>query len=330
MTKEEISEKLSNVYGFRVPLDFAEVLLLAYDNSWHSDGYYSSEGIQSYFNSFLSFEGEISAVLTDSFIWLNEYREQPISRNFAFLNLPFEFFPFGEDEELGKIYGFILQDASESIAIGECSASIDSLETLRYLSLITPKSKLKIESPIKQIGRDTQSAFEFIFQRKLKIMSNFLVDNLKNLNESEQNYRFFGRKMTLNKANETMALFGKKLNQNYSESSETFQPVRQSWQFEETLDGIGVFAPTEKFWAKKERWEAPVLKQIDDELTFIRSFLQFDYPATALRIIRDNYWENSEKEGYFAQLAPLWAEIYEALNRPLLAKSVKTALEFRK
>lgn len=328
MIKEEVIEKLFEVYGFTVPPDFAEILLWIYDNSWHSDGYYSSEIFQGNLHSFLKFEGEISAALMDSFIWQNEFYEQNINRNFAYLNLPFEFFPFAEDEELSKIYGFMFHE-TENVFIGECDVTAESLDEARYRPILTQKPKLKIDSPIRQIGHDTLSAFEFIFQRKLKMMSDFLEINLQNLTETDRKSCFFERKIALDKANEIMGLFGKQMTESFCSSNDNSIYIQHDWQFEETLDGIGVYAPAEKFWAKKELWEVPNLKTIDEEITFIRSFLEMGFPATALRIIRDRYWQNAEKAGYFAQIAPLWKEIYTALNRPLLAKSVDKSLEFR-
>lgn len=330
MTTEEINEKLFEIYRFRVPPEFAEIILWAYDNSYHSDGYYFSEIFQGYLQSFLKFEGEISAALMDGFIWQNEYYEQNIDRNYAFLNLPFEFFPFAEDPELGKIYGFIFHETEKAhIFIGECSAVPDSLDEARYRHNLKQKLKLKIDSPIRQIGHDTQTAFEFIFQRKLKEMSDFLNDNSRSLTETDRNYCFYERKTALDKANEVRSLFGKKLAENVAFSDDNSFPIRESRQFEQTFDGLGVYAPPEKFWAKKELWEMPELKTVEEEIAFIRSFLEMGFPATALQIIRDSYWQNFEKEGYFAEISTLWMEIYTALNRPVLANSVRKALEFR-
>ncbi len=339
MTQEEISEKLFNLYGFRVPPDFAEILLLAYEDSWHPDGYYSSEGFQAYLQSFLAFEGDLSrSFMTDSYVWRNEFYEQTINRNLCYSNLPFEFFPFGEDEELGKLFGFIVhtpQLTAENLPIGECSVAAEMLEYSRYKPIFPRELPVKVSSPINEIGNDTQSAFEYIFQRKLQKMSD-------DFSESANRELIYERKMALDKANQTMALRGKKLSENYVPPNLQPPPISADWHFdpfdwdsdlewhfEPTKDGIGVIAPRQLFW-EIGLFDAPRLKTVEEDIDFIRGYLGVRFPATALRMIRDIYWEKSHIEGYFARIAPLWAEIYEALNRPILAKRVKTALEYRK
>jgi hypothetical protein len=184
------------------------------------------------------------------------------------------------------------------------------------------------------LGENTRSAFEFLLARGLKYcsveyktkhygeeVSDKTMSYFK-LSEQEARKKVFALSMLLN-VNPTKAV----IPENYGKR-QIVPKIPTDWRFEPTADGIGVLAHQSQFLPDFVYSPTLSFKTLEEEMGFINNFLQQGFPATALWIIREKYWAGSY-ERPFPELAPTWAKIYEALNRPLLVKRVLAALAQR-
>jgi hypothetical protein len=102
----------------------------------------------------------------------------------------------------------------------------------------------------------------------------------------------------------------------------------KGWRFEPSADGVGALAPESAFapyGPTIARWPEP----IEPALVAARRALDDGYPATALLTLRSTFYkqhlrfENNPNERV---LLSLWAEVYRALNRPVLASVLRRAM----
>ncbi len=99
--------------------------------------------------------------------------------------------------------------------------------------------------------------------------------------------------------------------------------IPSGWRFVATSDGAGVLAPSEAFCPElPAAWES---HSVDECLERVGQSLRRGYPATALGIIREFYWWDCSYS--LESLAQPWIEIYQHLNRPLLAREVERGLQ---
>lgn len=309
----EIVSRLESVYGFCVPNDFARVMAAIYEESWHSDGHYYSENFEAVLRPFFLLEGAISNALLDDFVLTNEFYGQSLDRRFGFLNMPPEFFPFGEVDDDGSIFGFIVHDPdahSNGIAIGETRAAVEFLEFNRFRPISPLKMDLFLDDPITIVGERTASSLVRIFERRIASFTNELSGPWE---EAQA-------RIAMSAAARLSAVMV---------DSDDFPDVQSDWRFEPTLDGIGVYAPSDKFWASSELWTPPQIDSVEGECVFIESFVKMGFPATALRLIRDLNWRLAGDLRCLEAIAPLWRDIYGELGRPKLAKAVTDALVIR-
>lgn len=109
--------------------------------------------------------------------------------------------------------------------------------------------------------------------------------------------------------------------------------IPEGYRYQTSSDGVGVLAPSEAFSPD----HSVVLADIDDIydleighqqlLKKAQTALNKGYPATALAIIRERYWQEGFEDNQFDHYAPLWQQVYEALDRPLLSSAVENALQ---
>jgi hypothetical protein len=315
MTENKVFEKLSNLYGFRVPRDFVKILLHVYAAAPSAaDDSATDSNFLYYLNFMFDLEGAIAKEFFDYSDW-----EDTMNWHFAYVNFPFELFPFGGPGIDGISYGFVVHAPeleAEDYPVGEfCPADGEG---------------------VFRLGENTRRGFEFMIARALKHLSPEAVNAFyeNKLTENDQIYWADYRKRARRKAEGLAKLldidpFNCKVEKKYR-SRKVKPKIPKGWRLETSWDGIGALAPKDKFAPDFGHSDIPDFENIDEELNFVRDFLRRGFPATALWVMRENYWDSSFNEKYFAQLAPLWAESYEALNRPLLAERVFAALEKRK
>ncbi|MEO1400626.1 MAG: hypothetical protein AAFV72_05150 [Cyanobacteria bacterium J06635_1] len=113
--------------------------------------------------------------------------------------------------------------------------------------------------------------------------------------------------------------------------------VPEGWRYEPSSDGVGVLAPVplfspehSAFMAHFDRSTKLTVADLSDEIESVlemaQTALDGTYPATALAMIRESYWQIGDS---FHQYAPLWRQTYLDLGRPLLATAVDHALKDR-
>ncbi|MBE7380850.1 MAG: hypothetical protein F6J95_005520 [Leptolyngbya sp. SIO1E4] len=108
--------------------------------------------------------------------------------------------------------------------------------------------------------------------------------------------------------------------------------IPDGWRYEPTSDGVGVLAPAHTFSPNHEADSACdyEIQAVESDLqTILRKAeiaLEQGYPATALAIIRESYWQQYDVDN-FNQYAPLWSQAYADLGRPLLADTVDRILK---
>ena len=113
-------------------------------------------------------------------------------------------------------------------------------------------------------------------------------------------------------------------------------PLPAGWRYEATSDGVGVLAPTNTFSPDHSPAFADVNQtynldiQLQKLIKMAQTSLAGGYPATALAVIRERYWQ--ERGGdKVEQYASLWRQAYLDLSRPLLANAVESLLpQFRR
>ena len=160
------------------------------------------------------------------------------------------------------------------------------------------------------IGKDTQSGLEGLLSLVLEF------EYAKALHKHNELSAILGLYPSMEKAS---------WYQNYR----TFAPlVPEDWRYEPSSDKVGVLAPAEKFSpehdiaiAQLNYRQKPHHILPQEILETAQNFLSEGYPATALAIIRECYWQRSDADNY-SQYAPLWQQAYIDLDRQLLADTV--------
>lgn len=327
MSASRIREELRQVYGFQVPFAFARMLSGILDESWHPDGYRSSEIFQAEFERLLTLEGEISSTLADDFVLMNSFYGQRLGRRFGFLNMPPEFFPFGEDESAGRLYGFVVHDPDTFLAerpIAEFSVLADDLEFNKIRPISPLRRNLFLCGSAAIAAEDSKSGLKRILLRKAEEAR--IGESVAEVAATGRSLGYIGGTLEADTAARLIAL----LESEEEVLTESTHPVDAGWKHEDTLDGLGVFAASEMFWASRDLWDPPGFDCDADELAFIESFLKMKFPATALRLIRDLHWRRAGDFVLFESLVPLWRETYLEMKRPSLAMAVTDALNFRR
>lgn len=305
MSKEEIINKLFKYFGFNIPEYFAEIILYAFKTSADS---------QNEFNTCFDFMFDF---------WISEKvltGELPKNVNddcyLGYSLVPVEFFPFAGPAIGGIAYGFVVMAPElelKDYPIAEIYPAGDSVSFL---------------------GENTKSAFKCLISRGIKYSSVHyktmhygatVSDNVMNQFKSEEQSAMKKIRNILQSLNINMDMYASPCKSN---PYDDIHKVPNNWRFEATADGIGVLAHRSKFSPDFVYSQIPYLRSLYDEIKFIEHFLIEGYPATALWIIREKYWLGSF-ERPFSELAPVWAKIYEALNRPLLSQRIIAASDFR-
>lgn len=98
--------------------------------------------------------------------------------------------------------------------------------------------------------------------------------------------------------------------------------VPEGWLHVMTSDGVGVLAPEEAFPGREVSLPKPGV-HFGHFLSTAREALMLDWPAQALRCLKEGWWTAGAQEGAIAQLAPMLMETYELLGRRLLADVVE-------
>lgn len=103
-------------------------------------------------------------------------------------------------------------------------------------------------------------------------------------------------------------------------------PAPAGWRYEPSSDGVGVLAPASLFAPNQENIEV----YGDDWQATMKmacTYLEQNYPATALLALREAYIKNWFEESILNEIAPLWIQVYHALGRPLLAEAVQKQVD---
>jgi len=302
MTENEIIEKLSTAFGFQIPCDFAKVIL-------HVCGQ-AGENFDNYLDFMFDFWIDNKVLTAEIVEDANDYVY------FGYNTVPIEFFPSAGTGVAGTALGFVIHAPEIPVSdypIGEFYPA---------------------GSGVYCLGENTQNVFEFILARGLKWSS---IEHKtkhwgKEISDKDMNYF----KLSEQEARQKIFALSKLLNvnptklaipENYG-TRQIVPKIPKDWRFEPTADGIGVLAESAKFSPIFDYSQVPKFNDLDEELKFIQNVLQQGFPATALWIIREKYWSGHFARP-FAEIAPTWAKIYEALNRPMLAKRVFKALDYR-
>lgn len=90
------------------------------------------------------------------------------------------------------------------------------------------------------------------------------------------------------------------------------------WNYERTSDGVGVCAPPGAF-APGETALPTLNTPVRESAGRARAYLAAGYPASALLVLRESYWNEWCCDGAIAALTPPLVETYQRLGRPLLA-----------
>jgi len=306
MTKTEIIENLSTAYGFRIPRDFAAVILHVCESASLAD-----ETFGEYLDFMLEFW------FSDKILTGETVEDVNDCGYFGYNTVPMEFFPFAGTGVAGIALGFVIHAPEivvEDYPIGEFYPA---------------------GSGVYRLGETTRNAFEFLLARGLEWSS--IEYKTKHYGEeiSDKTLNYF--KLSEQEAQQKIFALSKLLNvnphnfdipENYG-TRQIVPKIPTDWRFEPTADGIGVLAHQAKFSPIFNYSQVPKFNDLGKELKFIQNILQQGFPATALWIIREKYWSGHFARP-FAEIAPTWAKIYEALDRPLLAKRVFEAVKFRK
>lgn len=306
MSKTEIIENLSTAFGFRIPRDFAAVILHVCESASLAD-----ENFGEYLDFMFEFWFSDKILTGETVEDANDYGY------FGYNTVPIEFFPFAGTGVAGIALGFVIHAPEivvEDYPIGEFYPA---------------------GSGVYCLGETTRNAFEFILARALKWNSVEYKTEHYGEEVSDKTLNYF--KLAEEEARQKVMQLSMFLNVNPSNfvipenygNRQIVPNIPTDWCFEPTADGIGVLAHQSKFSPVFNYSQVRKFNDLDDELKFITNVLEQGFPATALWIIREKYWAGSF-ERPFAEIAELWAKIYEALERPLLAKRVFEALEFRK
>ncbi len=305
MIENEIIKNLSTAYGIQIPRDFASVILHICENASLAD-----EDFGEYFDFMFEFWFSDKILTGETVEDANDYGY------FGYNTVPIEFFHFAGTGVAGIALGFVIHAPEIEVSdypIGEFYPA---------------------GSGVYCLGETTRNAFEFMLARSLQW--NSVEYKTKHYGEEVSDKTLNCFKLAEEEARQKIFALSKLLNvnpntivipENYG-NRQIVPKIPQDWRFEATQDGIGVLAHQSKFSPIFNYSQVPKFNDLDEELKFIKQILQQGFPATALWIIREKYFTGSF-ERPFAEIAELWAKIYEALNRPLLAKRVFEALEFR-
>lgn len=98
--------------------------------------------------------------------------------------------------------------------------------------------------------------------------------------------------------------------------------IPNGYKFQKTLDGIGVLAPRSAFASETIKVDAC---DAAATLATASDLLKADAPASALAVLRDNWWSNSGPAAN--QVASMMASAYGALQRPGLAQVAKQSMK---
>jgi hypothetical protein len=100
--------------------------------------------------------------------------------------------------------------------------------------------------------------------------------------------------------------------------------VPEGWRHVMTSDGVGVLAPEEAFPGRPVTLPKPGV-HFGHFISTAREALMLDWPAQALRCLKEGWWTAGSQEGAIAQLAPMLIETYELLGRRSLADIVESS-----
>lgn len=303
VSEVEVQKALSRLYGFRVPLPFAKFVKTML---WIAEAAYPQQQDFCNLNCVnIYFGGYILPYIDSSKSYSNSLRTGRYDQT------PLELFPFGGSGIDGIHYGYVVHAPELELSdypIGEFSPMDGIGVTL--------------------IGSDTRSAFEQLLAEALELNLELSCDpgfSVRSLPPDIERQLILDVAETLDISLE--ALESKEPRDLGFESLQRITPdIPPGWCYENSRDGVGVLAPSRFFDPTFLLHHSNLVAE--NALEDIRFLLDQDYPASALFVIREMYWDDPRAR-VFSMLAPLWVEAYSALGRSLLASVVEQELANR-
>jgi hypothetical protein len=163
------------------------------------------------------------------------------------------------------------------------------------------------------LGQDSIEALEQILSDKLDIIENCSDENY-GWDEDDQKTLIYKLADSLN-----LQISATKARDFSQWTSTPIVPlIPPNYRFLTTRDGVGALAPVDRFHSDSQ--ELPLADSVEECHELVRRYLASNHPATALGIIREFYFQ--EMPG-LELISADWIEIYERLDRSVLAREIE-------
>lgn len=287
-----LQDELNQQFGFLVPEPIvalmAETIAIA-DEKGTTDFSTTTGGLifSGYFNHLLSLRSDSQATTNWS---RNPNRRYPLT--------PVEFFPIFTAGVDGIVWGPLVHAPELQLA---------EYPWAEYSPMDEGTDRCCL------LGQDSIAALEQILSDKLNIIENCSDENY---GWDEHDRKAFIEKLAASLKLQVSATKARDFAQWTSTPIVPFIPP--NYRFLATSDGVGVLAQGDRF--HNDSQELQLADSVEECHELVRRYLASNHPATALGIIREFYLQE------VLDLEPIaadWIEIYEQLDRSILAREIE-------